>query len=832
MSQPKEIPEEDQLIKQEESEDSNLAPEASTIAGPDEGKSAKDAKPEGEERAGMDEEGQDEEPHKEEESENPPIPKEVAKPRPVNPPLPLGKTLPPDLAKSLLDQSLVTPAGGKKGQSSLFTPGVKNPDGDSKAKGISPKPPPILTNSPSNPPAERRPKNNPPSIPMSDTDYMNRTLAAMMDMMKDNNENINRNIARLNERIDDIMETRSTSSRGSNRRGPQPPIPMVGGPPPTHAPNERLTNQIDDLIHQANTSSSTNRPIISDHRQNLLPPRPLPPTRNLNPYANTFSPDGLSHSQGFNQTNRSTPGRPNEQDRLVNQSIRSSIGYSNHDDRRATTRTRQRRTVEEPIEETNYMKRMSEQVYHFSPDGTERPPMSIQVSNTLRRLSPIPTLQVAIKGRKILSRSLATFGPWKDYWDGILRSCYLECVAFMDPRWAPDTREEWVALDEQTTSESIRARTYSCLTTHEQIPIVSRDDEFDVLNGVFHGVMDAFPQLLPILTLTMSESIDKIQLSHITDRETSDRITLRMMYFKSRSIFLDPLMDARTKALADFNATKYDRNIPPLEFLDKVLIKARAVDVLHDFRQVSDGAIWGVTINGIKDETGDLYGFVVDHFRDRQGYIEQTQDTLRTIVTMIDNKWRERKKSNHSQYGMHIDTAGTEEAHYASSHRSKHDRTDRSHGSGRKGDKGERKQASELPCFNFQRNGTCKFDSCKFSHDPEVLARAPPPPPTASNMAAMADSIVDMHAALAAQKAKFRSQKARLKSTIRGLKKGKKPEYPTGQNYQDTVNAHAALAGGGQDPSATPVDPIDLKEASEGSDESTTTSSSDSTSNE
>ena len=199
MSQPKEISEEEQPITQEEPEDSNTALEASTTDGPDEGKSAKDAKPEGEERAGMDEEGQDEEPHKEKESENSPKPKEVAKPRPVNPPLPLKKTLPQDLAKSPLDQSLVTPAGGEKGQSSLFTPGVKNPDGDSKAKGISPKPPPILTNSPSNPPAERRPKSNPPSIPMSDTDYMNRTLAAMMDMMKDNNENVNRNIARLNE---------------------------------------------------------------------------------------------------------------------------------------------------------------------------------------------------------------------------------------------------------------------------------------------------------------------------------------------------------------------------------------------------------------------------------------------------------------------------------------------------------------------------------------------------------------------------------------------------------------------------------------------------------
>ena len=537
-----------------------------------------------------------------------------------------------------------------------------------------------------------------------------------------------------------------------------------------------------DTTFDRDASRRTNR--------NLLPPRPPAPINGLNPTAATFSPS------------RQPSTRPDRSATDQEHLNRSSIGYPFTDDNRSNYSTRSRQRFFTNEEDSAYYRRTSQ---HFVERDFPTTTESLTAENSvlsarkdkieqLKRFDPVRTLQFSLKDKKVLTNASVSFVPWKDYMEKVFRSCYLECLVFMDPRWATGwERKDWEELDRNPNCIDVREFTYNTLAVMGSIPAPSSEDPFETLNGVFLGVMKAFPQLQTSLITIVDESLDKAALNHFKARTRSDIVTLRMMYFKGRLLFMDPLNDARMRALADFSQnTKYDTSMSPMEFLEKTIIKAETVDELFDSRQVTDGWLWAIVTGAITKATGDFYDSIVDTHRKDPGYLTQSRKTLTDVVTSMDNKYKEKKRSNSSMYGMFVTDgidADIETLNYAgSSHRPKHDHHHQSKGKG--GGKGH---ASTLPCFAFQR-GKCAFGSkCKFSHNDDVIKNAPPPP-SIENMAALVDSVVELNVACAAQRQNYKKQMKKMKKTLKHFKK-KKPDYPEDQTYQkvtDTVNAAVA----------------------------------------
>ena len=652
------------------------------------------------------------------------------------------------------------------------------------------------------------------SIPVTMADFntmmrqFNKSLSAM-------HGNIEASMVGLAERINEIegakgkeeeKERNAYRSSGGYREVQTQPVER-SSPSENWTRPDRITDQISELIHRTGMAeererfahrldNAQDRMIDDNYRDhhksniNLLPRRPAGPESVLNPTATAFSP-------------RHQPSRPNRS--TVQESLsRSSLGYPIMDDNQPNhpTRSRQRFAVDEDGDNSGYFRRTARQFEHLTYGNdriteTLRDPNNVLSTNrdkndTLKRFNPLQGLQYCLKERKVLTKTEATYVPWKDYMERVFRSCYLECLVFMDPRWATDwERKDWEDLDQRVNCIDAREFTYNAFAVYGSIPTPSSEDSFEVLNGIFLGVMKAFPQLIPALMTVIDDSLDKTALSHIKSRVTSDTVTIRMMYFRGRLLFMDPLSDARMRALRDFSQdTKYDTSMSPMEFLQKATLKAEIVDELYDTRQVSDAWLWSIVVDGITSVTGDFYDSIRDVYRKDAGYIAQSRATMIDVVTLMDNKYKEkRRRSKPSMYGMFVtDETGspygtgaeTETLNYVgSTNRSKQDHHHQTKG------RGGGQHTSKLPCYAFQRNGKCAFGSkCKYSHDENVLAKAPPPP-SIENMAALVDSFVELNAAVAAQKQDYKKRLKKMKKTLKNSKK--KPVYPANQTLQSVL---------------------------------------------
>ena len=600
------------------------------------------------------------------------------------------------------------------------------------------------------------------------------------------------------------------------------PLPTVGNPPPVppRTPTDRLDDQVDGLMHDvtvAHEREQHGHRYVTDQvgdrqaNRNLLPDPPPEPLHGLNRSAAAFSPHGRD-----NRSNRSV-NRPG-----LNQ---SSMGYSHIDGDRydrlsdRSTRSRQRLTLDP--DRDSYFQRTREQFPVETSSATVEDlsdPYRVQAlkrekTDNLRRLNPSTILQMSLKDKKILTKAEVTFVPWKEYMERIFRACYLECLVFMDPRWATNwSRDDWKDLDNSENCINTREFTYNTLAVYGSLPAPSSDDSFETLNGIFLGVMKAFPQLQVALMTVVQDSLDKIALSYLTNRRESDSISIRMMYFEGRLLFMDPLNDARMRSLTEFmHKTKYSTSMSPMEFLRQTVIKAEEVDELFDTRQVTDGWLWATVIGALQRTTGDLYDSIIDTHRRDPGFITQSRKTLSDIILSMDNKYKEKKKPSPSMYGMfltdeskgdHGVDINNEVVNYAgTSNRPRQDHHRRSKGKG-----GGQDRTSNLPCYAFQRHKECTYGSkCKFSHDPDVLKNAPPPPDFEA--AQLAESYVHLNVTCAAQARDIRKYKKQLKSVRKSIKQGKKKSQdpPPRQTYQDVTNTANAVV-----PEDESIDPLIL----------------------
>jgi hypothetical protein len=104
----------------------------------------------------------------------------------------------------------------------------------------------------------------------------------------------------------------------------------------------------------------------------------------------------------------------------------------------------------------------------------------------------------------------------------------------------------------------------------------------------------------------------------------------------------------------------------------------------------------------------------------------------------------------------------------------------------------------DLQCFAFQRNGKCEYPNCKYSHDPSVIAKAPPPPEKGSFIAMLLDDATEksvayseLVAALAHAKKSLSTTKKTFKRFKKTANKPKKIAPGTSSTYQSVVGNQA-----------------------------------------
>ena len=614
-----------------------------------------------------------------------------------------------------------------------------------------------------------------------------------------------------------VNDSSSSETPSSNR---VPPPPSAGGPPPLSQGAEqstfqnsddrvqdRLRDQVAETSHFVNSRSAIddlqhgdrfttpNNHSTGQRFERLLPRRPQGPDplmSQLNPNARSFDLDAAS--------TRDVPYTTSHPENNRNTTLNNSVGSINVSSRQSNYYSLDSGTPSRPThrfagqsfmgrpdaeDDADSFAQRTRRAIEARRDTTgdllgESPLEARARSENLRRLNPVTTLTGMVKGIKTLTKTFTTFSPWKIWWEQMFKSCHLECITMMERRLSPNTREGWQELDQSEQSKRTRRLTYRSLAYEGVPPTCSKiHDTFAELNGVFLGVTDAFPTLMLTLLTYMGSSIDVISMSHISTYDIADHTSLRLMYFKALMVHTDPVSDARTTALNNLlQNTKYATTMAPLEFLEKTIIEAKKVNALFETAQITDGILWTVAVNAIRSATDQEYDSVIDTFRREPGYATQDRNVLYDMFTQMDNKYREKKKSNKSQYAMLAhDNADFEVIRYADGDkRGSGGSRSRRHGGDRPRD-GNRKSPSELPCFQMQRDGKCTYNNCKFSHSKSLLASAPPPPPpTENNMAFMVDQLVEVQQAFAAMSARNKSYKSKAKNWKKKYNNSKKSQ--------------------------------------------------------
>ena len=455
--------------------------------------------------------------------------------------------------------------------------------------------------------------------------------------------------------------------------------------------------------------------------------------------------------------------------------------------------------------------------------------MSRAVEHAIRSLNPCQSLHASLRNPVKLGKPRTTYQPWCSYWNNAFNTCYLNCLVYIDPRHAPTQRDEWARMDREAETIAARRATVQLLQSGTT-PNPTRDDSVLQLTGILLGVVDVFPQLSPILVNGMRESLEEGSLAHIRDEDQSDVTSLRTMYFGAHMQFLSPLNDARESALLDFMTnTKYKMNMSPLEFLDKTLLKAKEVDKLYQSKQITDSQVWTIVLRAVRETVASLYDGCIDRFRTDPGYSENRPETLREIFQVMDTKYKEQKRSADEPYAMvvHDNETPLDETSSYLFYVGRSMEAANFAGNGHKGAKnaGQRRKTSklpssltsqnagekkDLPCFAFQRNGSCDYPNCKYSHDPLVIAKAPPPPEKGTFIGMLLDDAAEKSAAyteLAAALVKAKKDVKRLNKFKKKVMKGKSGE--TGSTYQSVIkggakaNALVPYVPDGNPPSAT-----------------------------
>ena len=612
---------------------------------------------------------------------------------------------------------------------------------------------------------------------------LNQTLNQMSSKMDESNmvmENrLQSQLLDLERRQDhnfNVLSSAFDADRAHDAVTPVPPPPMHGTPPPLNRedryPND-LRNNIADLSHQfyfqnrrppspqrASNGPPFDRPndTVNVSRSRSIPNGPPSPFSATDTTVNDMRSHSMLNSSRYPSV-RSSEGQQ------IGQSFRSGDFTRTSFHHRSGSSIRQRSSML-GIADPSTQHRPSEWNSIGDPNDVNTHAihygqLSRSMENAIRTLNPNSNLLHTLKkSSKVLSKVTVTYSPWSNYWDGVFNSCYLNCLAYIDPRHVPDTRSEWEVMDHDPETRAAREITTQLLLSGTT-PNPTRDDSVLTLNGIFLGVIDVFPAIQSILVNGMRDSLEEGSLAHVRDEDQNDITSLRTMYFGAHMLFLSPLNDARESALLDLlSNTTYKLTMSPVEFLDKTLLKAKRVNKLFQSKQITDSQLWTIVFRAVKNTVGSTYDGCIDRFRTDPGFIDHSPITLRSMFQVMDTKYKEKKRSADQPYAMVLHQSGTTNDEvsvfqsFVDSWKESANFAGNAPNGGRTGNRNSKTlnnpsnsanstKTKDLPCFAFQRNGKCDYPNCKYSHDSRVIANAPPPPEKGSVIAMILDDVVD-----------------------------------------------------------------------------------------
>ncbi len=336
--------------------------------------------------------------------------------------------------------------------------------------------------------------------------------------------------------------------------------------------------------------------------------------------------------------------------------------------------------------------------------------------------------------------------PWLNYWKDVFSRCFLHGLYVLDPRLLPTTEDGWKECDNKESTQAYRKNTiYGFKVGAGTIPEINRDDCVAKQVGILLAVVECWPQIVPRIFQKLATSVGK-DLAYVKENLISPNfLNLRLIWFTVLRHHLLPQAQALNHALTNFLTMKnlsVSRNEPPASFAAKLREGQRTVNVQFRRTVIGEEILEVMFLMGLKELNGAMYSNVIDSmtltglstakksFQEMVDVLQEKWNSLRNERVALRNeadmitKFQEEEDEHHDFTDL-----GTGEAAFSAEYAPrpnsrafefKQIEDNRRHGRGGLGKKVKKPEdPKDQPCFQFAKNGECKFgDKCKYSHKP------------------------------------------------------------------------------------------------------------------
>ena len=301
-----------------------------------------------------------------------------------------------------------------------------------------------------------------------------------------------------------------------------------------------------------------------------------------------------------------------------------------------------------------------------------------------------PAHQIAaLKGR--IQRNRVTLAPtsfpgWKRYIDTMLNASYMGSLTQIKAKDVPSTPKEWNSIDSRP--ETLGAFYYTMEKLRNgMVPRFTPKDNIFVLNGIFRGICNFFPNAMLILQPLLVESLDPI-FNYLVKDVVISETNFRNIYFSIIKKFKGATEGIVAMKIQNFLHMKYDPRNGPMAFAAELAKERVEVNELAETESLTVSMMRTTFINAIRQKT-QLYNNLLD------SATFVANKSLDEIVSMLERKYLEERLTNPVHQGNFAGSSGSS--------------------SGSKPENPSNFKPKPKICYQWRDYGTCSFGKeCKW----------------------------------------------------------------------------------------------------------------------
>ena len=371
----------------------------------------------------------------------------------------------------------------------------------------------------------------------------------------------------------------------------------------------------------------------------------------------------------------------------------------------------------------------------------------------MKNLSTPAHQLAALRGR--IPRSKVTLAPtsfpgWKRYIDTLLNASYMGSLTQIKAKDVPSSPEEWNMIDGRPETWGAFYYTLEKLQ-NGMVPRFSSGDNIFVLNGIFRGVCNFFPNAMLILQPLLVESLDPIFNYLVKDIIISET-NFRYIYFSIIKKFKGATEGIVALRIQNFLQTKYDPRNGPMAFAAELAKERVEVNDLAETEALTVSMMRTTFINAIRQKTQ-----LFNNLLDSATFV--ANKSLDEIVSMLERKYLEERLTNPVHQGNFAGNPGIS--------------------SGFKTGNSSNLNSKPKICYQWRDSGTCSFGKdCKWkefhTESNKKIGKA------STNLASVSDivqnndedgndDLLDQFAALATQSRARKSNAKKYKKKFKSM---------------------------------------------------------------